>query len=52
MININEFILGKEFQDALDEIKAIRLKAAEIRKRSWEIIKQLEPKIEELGRKL
>ncbi len=42
MMNINEFILGKEFQIALDEIKKIRLKTARIQKESWEMIKKIE----------
>lgn len=52
MIDIQESILGKESQVALNEIKEIRLKAAKIRKKSWEMIKYLEPKIEELGKKI
>lgn len=51
-MGVRKFVLGKEFQVALNEIKEIRLKTAKIQKECWEMIKRLRPKFERLEIKI
>lgn len=52
IIRKERFNLKEFFKATIIENKAIDAKAAKIRKETWKMIRQLEPKIKELGKKI